>query len=135
MRPAGLTLFATLLMALPAAAQTANRTKSAACDGTTQSEMSACAQDALQHADTALNASYRRLTARLSGTPAAARSLVEAQRAWIRFRDAECDFSTVGYEGGSIRPMLTSQCLERMTRQRTAALENHIHCLSIEGGC
>ena len=135
MRPAHLTLLATLLLALPAAAQKFNGTKSAACDGVTQSEMNACAQDALQQADAALNASYRRLTARLSGTPAAARSLVEAQRAWIRFRDTECDFATIGYEGGSIRPMLTSQCLEGMTRQRTAELENHIRCLSVEGGC
>ena len=135
MRPAHLALLAALLPALPAAAQKANGTKSAACDGTTQSEMNACAQGALQQADAALNATYRRLTARLAGAQPATNGLVEAQRAWIRFRDAECDFATIGYEGGSIRPMLAAQCLEGLTRQRTAELENHIRCLSTEGGC
>jgi len=133
MRIAYLTLAAALLPGLPAAAQTAGTPAAKACPGETQSALNQCSADSYRDADAALNATYRRLTARLAGDPA--RSLVEAQRAWIHFRDAECDYYTIGYEGGSIRPMLAGQCLERMTRQRTAELENHIRCLSIEGGC
>jgi uncharacterized protein YecT (DUF1311 family) len=92
-----------------------------------QTALNECAAADFRAADARLNAAYRAITRRLTDDPAR-RSLVEAQRAWIRFRDAECEFDTKGYEGGSIRPMLFSECQERVTEQRTADLNAYLSC-------
>jgi hypothetical protein len=43
---------------------------------------------------------------RLGADEATKKRLKEAQRAWIAFRDAECDFATSGSRDGSIYPMI-----------------------------
>jgi uncharacterized protein YecT (DUF1311 family) len=50
-------------------------------------------------------------------------SLLEAQRAWLRYRDAHC--RTEGYiaRGGSMEPMLVSGCKAHLTRMRTEELK------------
>ncbi len=37
--------------------------------------------------------------------------LKQAQQAWIALRDADCAFLASGAEGGSMQPMLVSQCM------------------------
>ena len=112
-------------LAQPAAAQDC---------GVAQADMNACAGASFSRADADLNAAYRRITARLARDDAARRALTEAQRAWVRFRDAECAFATADSEGGSIRPMLTAGCMEALTRRRTADLEAHMACTG-DGTC
>lgn len=102
--------------------------------GDTQSEMNACADVIFRRADTELNATYRQITARLAQDGAARRALVEAQRAWITFRDAECAFTTIDNEGGSIRPMLRLGCATDLTRRRTADLKGYMAC-GQDGAC
>ena len=109
----------------PAAAQ--RRTPALDCRNGTQIELNECADADFRTADAKLNAAYRAITRRLTDDPAR-RSLVEAQRAWIRFRDAECAFDTNIYEGGSIRPLMFSVCLKRVTEQRTADLNDYLSC-------
>ena len=118
---------------LPQVAAAQARTPALDCQNGPQSALNECAGAAFRAADAQLNAVYRKLTARLAGGPGA-RSLVEAQRAWVRFRDAECELATSDNEGGSIRPMLTSACMESMTRRRTAALEEYMGCKR-DGSC
>jgi len=127
MRAAHIALLAPFLLIQAAAAQRAILRNAPGCAGQTQADMNACAAESFRDADAGLNAAYRRITARLAGNPAG-RSLVEAQRAWIRFRDAECDLATSTSEGGSIRPMLMSSCMERLTQQRTAELDGDRRC-------
>ena len=55
-------------------------------------------------------------------------ALREAQRAWIRFRDAECDFRTFSSRMGSIYPTLRAGCLEDLTRARTEQLREAGQC-------
>ena len=112
---------AILLAALPAAAQQD-------CPDDSQAGLNQCAGDAYKKADAALNATYRQVMARLKDSEAAAKSLVAAQRAWIAYRDAECDFMSSGVEGGSARPMIVAQCLEQLTTRRTDDLKALLNC-------
>lgn len=109
----------------PAAAQA--RPPVLDCRNGPQTTLNECAAAEFRAADARLNAAYRKVTGRLT-EESARRSLVEAQRAWIRFRDAECGFDTNVYEGGSIRPMMVSECLKRLTEQRTADLNTYLSC-------
>lgn len=101
----------------------------------TQVELRNCAGDGLRRADTALNEVYGRIMERLKPDPEAAQALRDAQRAWIRFRDGECDFATVGAEGGSIRPMLVAQCRQKLTEQRVTQLRRYLSCQEGDLAC
>ena len=47
-------------------------------------------------------------------------ALLASQRAWLKFRDAECLVEGYRYRGGSARPMEAARCQATVTRQRTA---------------
>lgn len=89
-------------------------------DARTQRDMNACAAGAWARADTALNETYRQVLE--AAEPARRETLREAQRAWIRLRDADCVLENVESEGGSIHPMLYALCRAHATRLRTARL-------------
>ncbi|OIX90573.1 lysozyme inhibitor LprI family protein [Pantoea sp. Ae16] len=111
-----------LLMMLPAAGAFA-----AECDNAmTQTEMNQCAATAYKTADAALNQIYQQVLRRTDSEQKAL--LQAAQRRWIGFRDADCDFTTSSSRGGSIHPMLVSQCLQQKTEQRTKELQGLLHC-------
>ncbi len=101
----------------------------------TQLEMNACSGRNLEAADAALNDAYRRIVARLAQDAAATGQLRTAQRAWIAFRDAECAFAASSVEGGSIYPMISSDCLRAATEARTAALRTYLDCAEGDLAC
>jgi uncharacterized protein YecT (DUF1311 family) len=86
----------------------------------TQTEMNQCAAEAFRRADRELNDTYSAIIKKLHAAPLS--KLRVAQRAWIQYRDANCDAATALYEGGSIAPMTHSLCLERITKSRTREL-------------
>ncbi len=51
-------------------------------------------------------------------------TLLEAQRAWLSYRDAQCRLEGYSFLGGSAQPMIISGCLARLTRQRTQELRD-----------
>lgn len=51
-----------------------------------------------------------------------AKSLRAAQRAWIAFRDAECELEYAVWGSGSMRNIAGSGCIMRLTAERTIAL-------------
>ena len=51
-----------------------------------------------------------------------AESLRDAQRAWIAFRDAECGLEYSIWGSGSMRHIMGSDCIMRMTAERTVEL-------------
>lgn len=105
----------------------ASSTQAADCrHAVLQAQMNACAAEAYEKADRELNAAYRELQARAQGE--IAKLLVAAQRAWVAFRDAECAFAASGSAGGSIQPMVISNCLEGLTKKRTAELKAYLSC-------
>jgi uncharacterized protein YecT (DUF1311 family) len=58
--------------------------------------------------------------ARDRGVPTTVEALREAQRAWIKFRDAQCSYEAYEAFGGTMQPMIGSLCLARFTEERNA---------------
>jgi uncharacterized protein YecT (DUF1311 family) len=96
----------------------------------TQQDSNFCADRAWKLADEDLNLAYGMARSLMQQTDAALPqadrgaevALRDAQRAWITFRDAACRAEGYVFFGGSIRPLVVSNCLERMTRARTEDL-------------
>ena len=102
---------------------------------TTQMELDQCAGANDKSADTALNTLYRQLMAQETDA-AGKQRLVEAERAWIAYRDKECAYQ-VGpqQDGGSIWPMEMSNCLEQLTAARIAELSKLRGCTAGVSAC
>lgn len=111
----------TLAAGGPALAQTTILTTDCGAQSN-QTAMNDCAATAAKSADAELNAVWEKAVAAVKGGPAAA-PLRSAQRAWISYRDLACTAEAAANEGGSIAPMVASQCQERLTRARAADLE------------
>ena len=89
-----------------------------------QAEMNDCWGREYKAADATLNQVYRQLVALTDDEERS--QLKEAQRAWLKYRDANCDFVADQYKGGTMRPMIYAICLGDMTRNRTAELRTQI---------
>ncbi|NTS65444.1 DUF1311 domain-containing protein [Sphingomonas sp. HHU CXW] len=91
-----------------------------------------------QAADAQLNAAYRNAMARMKqldhGTrladlppaeragPSYSQALLNSQRAWLAYRDANCRAFAYEYRGGSAQGLSNRVCLTRVTRARTTEL-------------
>ncbi|WP_235600653.1 lysozyme inhibitor LprI family protein [Serratia rubidaea] len=104
-------------------------------DKTSQTEMNVCAAGEYKQADAQLNARYKQLQSRLKGDEAAAKRLVAAQRAWIGFRDVDCQFSTGASEGGSLHGFVLSNCLTEKTQARSAEFDKLLNCPEGDTSC
>ncbi len=93
-------------------------------------EMRKCAQDKYVKADKDLNQTYQRLMANLNNDSARKQRLITAQRSWIDFRDKSCNYEASEALGGSLEGLLLTQCLTRVTEQRTADFKQYISNLS-----
>ncbi|MBY5786495.1 DUF1311 domain-containing protein [Rhizobium leguminosarum] len=97
----------------------------------TQSDMTSCETARHEAADKALNAQYKKTRAVLAAIDkdldgdmkGAEQVLVKAQRAWIDYRDAECDAFGFQARGGTMEPMLVAGCLANITDKRTKELK------------
>lgn len=97
----------------------------------TQMELTYCAEQDFDAADKVLNTQYqaaRKATKRWDADAEADQkgaddALVRAQRAWVAYRDAQCE--SFGYQahGGSMEPQLIYECQADLTRKRTAELK------------
>lgn len=125
------TLVATLFLIGPALADE----RPDCIDPQTQMEMTYCASDDYQKADADLNALWPDIVAaarqndeyvvdmaRERGVPTTLQALRNAQRAWIKFRDAQCEYEAYEVFGGTMQPMVGSLCLARLTRERIEVL-------------
>jgi uncharacterized protein YecT (DUF1311 family) len=101
-------------------ARTQTPAKELCADAKTQLEINECFGAAYKAADKELNAFYKSLSAKFIDKDL--ENLKAAQRAWIQYRDANCEAETALYEGGSIQPAIRGACLERVTRARIAEL-------------
>jgi uncharacterized protein YecT (DUF1311 family) len=77
-----------------------------AVEGAT-ADMFECIGDELDRQDARLNDNYKKLMSKLSRDRK--KALLKAQRAWIKFRDANCDFY-LDPAGGSADRLLSSDC-------------------------
>lgn len=118
-------LAAATTMPLAVHAQEINLTKQfSVCmdkaDGVTQN-MVECIDAEIKRQDARLNKAYKALVADLN--PERKKQLLEAQRAWLKFRDTNCAFY-FDPEGGTIARVQAVDCLMTMTASRAKELEN-----------
>lgn len=100
-----------------------------------QQEMNICAHRDFLEADAALNVQWRLTRAVMRQRDAEADlpahdtrpgnfdTLLEAQRAWLTYRDAHCRADGYTARGGSLEPLLVSTCKTALTLARTAQLQ------------
>lgn len=100
------------------------RRKDPCANPQTQAEMNICARNEFKAADIVLNRVYNQLMSKLDDTGKV--KLKEAQGAWLKYRDADCDYEASLFEGGSMQPMVLSSCFARVTRARTAELRQQL---------
>lgn len=102
---------------------------SSECDNAQdQATMNKCANDDFAKADKQLNAHYREIEKRLADDDDAKKLLITSQRAWVKFRDAECNFSASGTAGGSVHPMTVAICREKLTTERNKQFSEYLNC-------
>ena len=106
------------------------------CDNASnQATMNQSAAQQNAAADKELNALYQQITSRFKGNPDNKKLLVGAQRAWVAFRDAECKFSASGVEGGSVYPLIYSNCVTELTKARVQTFKNYLKCQEGDMSC
>ncbi|HUS12991.1 MAG TPA: lysozyme inhibitor LprI family protein [Pyrinomonadaceae bacterium] len=111
------------LLANPSSVQ--KESKSDPCSNvSSQSEMTICWRKEYKAADTRLNLVYRQLVSMLGEEEKL--ELKKAQTAWLKYRDANCEFAANQYKGGSMRPMIYAICLAEMSDNRTSELKSQI---------
>ena len=101
-------------------------------DGSTTMGIAACLQEEQEAWDVILNERYEDAMADARATderlpemgidPDAAETLRAAQRAWIAYRDAECQRLYVANSEGTIRSVVYASCLNEMTARRAIDL-------------
>jgi uncharacterized protein YecT (DUF1311 family) len=79
-----------------------------------------CLLKAKESSDAALNSIYQEIRKRLEGDDA--KRLVETERLWIQYRDANCEAERALYEPGTAAQPAYLACIEAMTRARTKEL-------------
>ena len=102
-------------------------------DPISQSDMTQCAAQSFVRADKALNAQWKRTLAAMKAadagydrqpgdTSSSAGLLLQSQRAWLQYRDAQCRLQSYAMRGGSAAPMIDYGCKARLTTARTRQL-------------
>ena len=82
--------------------------------------MNICAGEAFERADAELNRHWKAV---LADTDVDWKKImIEGQRGWLKYRDAQCEIVAYAERGGSMWPMIISGCRADMTRQRVQQL-------------
>ena len=91
-----------------------------------QQAMNRCAGEANQRADAALNTQWAKVLTIFGDDAETRKLLLDGQRAWLKYRDAQCQLAALDSRGGSIWPLINSGCLASVTRKRTQELKELI---------
>ncbi|MBO1909524.1 DUF1311 domain-containing protein [Microvirga sp. 3-52] len=124
-------LTAATILAIPPLALAADKCANAV----DQATMNVCADAAFKQSDKMLNELYRQIEARLKDDADTKKLLVQAQQAWVTFRDAECSFRTSTSAGGTVTSMLASMCMDGLTQSRVKDFENYLKCKEGDLSC
>jgi uncharacterized protein YecT (DUF1311 family) len=102
-------------------------------DKPSQTAMTMCQADVSDRADAEMNRVWKQVYAQMQRSdrdePSTARSdlgfapaLLASQRAWLTYRDAECQIESYEWKGGSMQPFTYNQCMTSLTQERTRQL-------------
>lgn len=122
-----LTAAVLLALAFPVAAQVDQWN---CADPQFQQEMNYCAALDFEAADRALNVAWKHVKSEIDARDAEmsenmrswGEALLEAQRAWIAYRDAHCTSEGFQFRGGSMEPLIVATCKTHETQSRTQEL-------------
>jgi uncharacterized protein YecT (DUF1311 family) len=98
----------------------------------TQAAMNACAAQSAKASDQQLNIAYKKVQQNYRSSDSKKHSdlrlknLTNAQVAWMKYRDTNCEWESSKFSGGSAAPMIYSNCVDRLTQQRTQELLNDL---------
>jgi uncharacterized protein YecT (DUF1311 family) len=92
----------------------------------TTADMFQCNGEELDRQNARLNDDYKKLISKLS--PDRKKALLKAQRAWIKFREANCDY-WYDPQGGTAARLNASGCTLTMTAARAKELEGMLEGL------
>ncbi|MHC1551506.1 lysozyme inhibitor LprI family protein [Phyllobacterium sp. K27] len=104
-------------------------------DAEDQATLTQCADASFKKSDKKLNDLYKEIENRLKDDADTKKLLVQSQRDWGKFRDAECAFQTAGAAGGSIMPMLVVMCRDGLTQSRVKDFEGYLKCEEGDMSC
>lgn len=110
-----------LVMAFAEAGYTKSYNSCMDNSGGVTSNMLGCISQEIKHHDTLLNLNYKQVMSLLGQEKK--QELKSAQRAWIKYRDANCGFYD-GLTGGTMDRLMASECVLSMTANRAAELKS-----------
>jgi uncharacterized protein YecT (DUF1311 family) len=87
----------------------------------TQMKMNQTAHNDFKKAGTELNKVYKQVMKILNEKEK--KLMIKAQKDWLTFRDSHCKFEIEQYAGGSIQPLIHSNCLTELTNDRIEDLK------------
>ena len=119
-------LFAPLVLFIPLQVLAAQTDAPDCIAPITQTEMNRCAYEDFLVANGAQAAVLKGLDQGLAAPDR--QRLRTAQRTWIAWRAAHCEFESGGSSGGSARELARWSCPAKLTRERIAALEKLATC-------
>lgn len=93
--------------------------------GQTQLEMNQQAAKEHKKADAEMTALYKKALAKLATDATQKQLLIDAQRAWIKYKEAHCKAEAAVFEGGSMQPLIYSSCLTELTNERSKQLRKY----------
>ena len=99
-----------------------------------QQEMNYCAYQDYLKADAEMNVQWKKTAAVMKQHDASwdaswderagfFATLLEAQRAWLKYRDTHCTSEGYIFRGGSMEPFMVSSCKAALTKERTEQLK------------
>ena len=106
------------------------------CDNAmTQMDINSCMAQDYRAADAELNRQWvlnvaaakaqdKTRIAQTDKRPGYYATLLESQRSWLKFRDAQCRIEGYAMRGRSAEPMVVSGCLAGLTRERSKQLKD-----------
>lgn len=86
-------------------------------------EINVCFGEEEQKADKELNQVYQQF---LKADSRHKKQLIQSELAWIKFRDLECKFQSLSFEGGTLENQEYSRTFIRLTKERIQHLKNAI---------
>ncbi|TRC75630.1 DUF1311 domain-containing protein [Mesorhizobium sp. WSM4307] len=130
-----LSSLATLLLAAPLLAVPA-RAAADCANAQDQTTMNQCAGKDFDAADKKLNDAYKQIEGRLKDDAASKKLLVDAQRGWVAFRNAECKFQGGPVDqAGTVYPMVVANCRTALTNDRLKDFQTYLNCPEGELNC
>jgi uncharacterized protein YecT (DUF1311 family) len=91
---------------------------------TSTHEILNCLNEQYEQADSELNYYYQQLKQQLDQE--SYQVLRSAQLAWIKQRDAQCEYEALEMQGGTFESVLRTDCFRRMTEQRVDFLKREL---------